>query len=414
MNILFISQVVPYPPHGGVLQRGYNLLRQISKRNNVHLLAFIHPDTLPNENSLEEAYRKLGRFCNQVEFFPLWVKKSRAHFLLGTVLGIFSVEPFSVIAHRSKRLETRISEIMKSSKFDLVHFDTVGLAQFGKGHEEVPCLLTHHNIESKLLRRRAEVEKLFPARWYLSRQAEKLQRYENQKAKKFGSNIMVSELDAQEIKLLIPGVKTSVVSNGVDLEYFSPRQENESEALIYTGGMNMFANRDAVSFFVKEILPIIRNAIPSVEFYAIGQNPPSHMLEMASKDDRIKVPGYVDDIRPYVNRAQVYVVPLRVGGGTRLKILDAMAMGKAIVSTSVGCEGLDVSPGSNIIVADDPEKFAAKTIEALKDRAMRAKLGKAARKLVQEKYSWERIGEQLQEVYESVYKEKRKGYTAQK
>lgn len=400
MNILFLSQIVPYPPHGGVLQRGYNIIREICKYNKVHLLAFVHPDILKTKQEVQDAKDELGRFCASVEFFPLWVKESKLNKYAGLFTGLFSPKPFSVLAHRSKQIESRIDWLLSKDQFDIIHYDTIALSRFNRNCITIPKVVTHHNIESNLMQRRAQVEKNTLAKYYLYRQAKRLRDYEEAETGKFAVNIVMSEKDGEELKIINPNVEIEVVPNGVDTTYFTTGNGEETRSVIYTGGMNMFANKDAVLYFMNEIWPIIKAKEPDVKFYAIGQDPPPELLKIAENDLKVIVTGYVDDIRPFVSKAAVYVVPLRVGGGTRLKILDAMAMGKAIVSTSIGCEGLEVSNLENILIVDNPSDFAEKTLDLLRNRRKRNELGIAARRLVESKYSWEKIGSTLQQVYE--------------
>ena len=400
MNILFLSQIVPYPPHGGVLQRGYNIIREIHKYNKVHLLAFIHPDVLKTEREVEDAKIELGKFCESVEFFPLWVKESKMNKYVGLLMGLFSTRPFSVHAHRSRSFQAKIVQLLEKEKIDLIHYDTISLSQFVHADGNIPKVLTHHNIESKLMERRAKVEKNLFAKIYLSLQTQRLRNYERGESPKFAANIVMSDTDGEELKKIAGHIELAVAPNGVDTEYFTPTQGNETLSLVYTGGMNMFANKDAVLYFLNEIWPAIKAKEPNVEFYAIGQDPPPELVQISQTDRQVIVTGYVDDIRPFVAKASVYVVPLRVGGGTRLKILDAMAMGKAIVSTSIGCEGLSVEDGTNILMEDDPILLAAKTVDLLRNLEKRKKLGKAARMLVESEYAWPVIGETLQRVYE--------------
>ncbi len=404
MKILFLSQIVPYPPHGGVFQRGYNLIREIRKYDKIHLMAFIHPDILSEDKMVRESREVLGNFCEQIEYFDLWPKKSRYYFYKTITLSLFNQNPFSVLAHRSQQFKQRVREIITSDKIDIVHADTIALAQFVDGVRNVPKVLTHHNIESQLMERRAEVEKSPLTRIYLSQQAKKLRSYEIAESPKFNTNIMMSQIDAQRLRQMVPGIKTSVVVNGVDTEYFSPKSGHESPALIYIGGMNIFANKDAILYFLKEIWPLVKTRMPKVRFFAVGKNPPSQLLEMSNKDPQIQVAGYVDDVRPFLAKASVFIVPLRIGGGTRLKILDAMAMGKAVVSTSIGCEGIDVTPDKNILIADEPAVFAEKTLDLLNNPQKRAELGRAGRQLVESTYSWGIIGHKLHGIYEEVLK----------
>lgn len=399
MTILFLSQIVPYPPHGGVLQRGYNLVRQLGRRARVHLLAFVHPDVLKTDAAVEESRAVLSEMCETVEYFPLWPKRSRGHRLAALAAGACSSQPFSVIAHRSATFGRRVTDTLAARRFDLLHVDTLALAPFVERHRAIPSVLTHHNVESMLMARRAEVERGALARRFLAREAAKLQAYESLVSPTFDVNIFMSPQDEAALASRVPGLCGAVVPNGVDVEYFAPDATPETPALIYTGGMNMFANRDAVMHFLEAIWPAIVAARPDVRFYAVGQDPPKDLLALAARDPRIVVTGYVDDIRPFVRQAAVYVVPLRVGGGTRLKVLDAMASGKAIVSTAIGCEGLDVTPDEHLVVADRPDAFAQATLRLLADHERRRAFGAAARARVERRYAWSVVGTELLDAY---------------
>lgn len=408
MNVLFLSQIVPYPPHGGVLQRGYNILREIGKYNHVHLLAFVHPEYLGTPEQLAEAKSSLGRFCKTVEFFTLWPKKSNLHKLAAFAAGFFYPYPFSALAHKSKALEIRIESILREHAMDIVHIDTIGLARYLQPSHKIPTVLTHHNIESTLMARRAEVESNMLARFYVGLQAKRLRAYEISQSPRFDCNLMVSSNDARELRLMAPTAITAVIPNGVDTEYFVPRSDAQENAVIYTGGMNMFANKDAVLHFINDIWPAVRSRVPDAVFYVVGQDPPPELLAISGQDTSIRVLGFVDDIRPYVAKAAVYVVPLRVGGGTRMKVLDSLAQGKAILSTSVGCEGIEVENGLNIYIEDRNERFAERVVELFRNSEQRARLGMEARKLAVEKYGWGSIGGTLQNTYESVARKERK------
>jgi len=402
MNVLFLSQIVPYPPHGGVLQRGYNLLREIGRHAQVQLLAYLHPDELPTADAVERSRRALLEFCERVEYVPLWPKASALHRAAALAVTACSSQPFSVIAHRSAAFRALIDEAVRRSRPDIIHVDTVALSPFAPPSSGVPRVLTHHNIESLLMARRAETEPGRLARAFLRREAAKLRRYEAKTAPTFDLNVVVSATDAVELTRLAPGVTTAVVPNGVDVEYFAPGNGPEQDTLVYTGGLNMFANRDAVMNFLQEVWPLVTAQRPSVRFYAVGQEPPAELTAFAARDSRVIVTGYVTDIRPLVREAAVYVVPLRVGGGTRLKVLDAMAMGKALVSTSIGCEGIDVRPGEHLVVADAAEDFARATVALLGDATERQRLGRAARELVERRYAWPTVGKSLLDAYQAA------------
>lgn len=407
MKVLFLSQIVPYPPHGGVLQRGYNLIRELGREARVHLLAFVHPDVLKTPDAVEESRRALGGFCEAVEYFRLWPKASKLHQSAGLAMSAASSLPFSVIAHRSSAYQRRIDAAL-TGPFDIVHADTVALSPFVRPGLGVPSVLTHHNIESMLMERRAKVESRWLARRFLEREAAKLRAFEAAESPRFDVNVVVSVPDGEALARIAPGLRTAVVPNGVDTDYFTPQPDRETPALVYTGGMNMFANRDAVLFFCTEVWPRIAASVPDVRFFAVGQDPPAELRDLAARDPRIVVTGFVDDIRPYVSQAAVYVVPLRVGGGTRLKVLDAMASGKALVSTSIGCEGIAVRPDEHLVIADTPEAMAASTVALLKDPARRRALGASARGLVESRYAWRVVGRQLLDAYRDAADRKRR------
>ncbi len=402
MKVLFLSQIIPYPPHGGVLQRGYNIIREIGKENEVYLLAFHHPDTIATESLLEESKRELEKICSQVHYFKLWPKQSKIHKFLAFLLGFFYPLPFSVLAHKSSAYKKTIREILEKNEIDIVHIDTVGLSQYRECIGDVQCIVTHHNIESSLMARRSKVESNWFARYYVAKQSKRLREYEAIESEKYPVNVMMSKTDAEELNQMSPGVNTAIVPNGVDVNYFTKLGDKEEQAIIYTGGMNMFANKDAVMHLINDIWPIVKKKIPAINFYIIGQDPPKELLSIASQDSGIKVLGFVDDIRPYVAKSAIYVVPLRVGGGTRLKVLDALAQGKAIVSTSIGSEGIEVTDRLNVYLEDTDEGFANSIIELINDEERRCELGKQARLLAEQKYAWPSIAKGLIAAYKSV------------
>lgn len=308
--------------------------------------------------------------------------------------------PFSVLAHRSGAYRKAIREILTREAIDLLHVDTIGLAPYRRLCPNIPSVLTHHNIESRLMERRAETEDNPLWKSYTTLQARRLRTYEAEQSPLFDVNIMVSSKDQADLCRIAPGVTAEVIPNGVDTSYFSPTLEDQEVSAVYTGGMNMYANKDAVLYFIREIWPIILRDHPDAKFYAIGQDPPRELRDHAARDPSVVVTGFVDDIRPYVRKCAVYVTPLRVGGGTRLKILDALAQGKAIVSTTVGCEGIAVTPGKDILIEDEPTRFAAQVSTLFSDYEMRGRLGLAARRLAVACYDWSIIGDDLQRLYQ--------------
>ncbi len=400
MRILYVTQIVPYPPHGGVLQRGFNLLRELGNRHEVHLLAFHHRDELPPGEAVETSKRELGKFCRSVEYFDLWPKRSVLHRLFGYAVAALLPAPFSVLAHRNRMLSRRLAESCRGENApDIVHLDTIALAPYARCCGGLPLVLAHHNIESQLMKRRADFEGGWLQRRFVSREAAKLHRLESRVAGNFLTNITVSVGDAASLREICPGALCDVVPNGVDTRYFTPRRGQETPTLVFTGGMNMFANRDGVEWFVEQVWPAVKARVPAARFVAIGQHPGDRLLQAAARDSAVEAPGFVKDVRPAVARAAVYVVPLRVGGGTRLKVLDAMAQGKAIVSTTLGAEGIDVRDGEHLLLADDASAFADRIVGLLNRPEERLRLGDAARERAESSYSWPTLGERLAAAY---------------
>lgn len=402
MRILYVTQIIPYPPHGGVLQRGYNLLRELGRHHEVHLLAFHHPDELRGADAVERSRVELGKFCRSVEYFELWPKKSRWHTALALGAGIVYPRPFSVLAQKNARLSARVAEYCSQSLVDIVHLDTIALAPLRESCGGMPVVLAHHNIESQLMARRAEHESGWAARTYVDVQARRLTEYEREQAARFPLNITVSQADSATLRAICPQARCTEVPNGVDTEYFTPRPAADAPTMIYTGGMNMFANRDAVEWFLASVWPLIRAEVPEARFLAVGQSPSARVLAAAQADSHVEVPGFVDDVRPWVARAAVYVMPLRVGGGTRLKMVDAMAQGKAIVATRLGAEGIAGDDGVHFRLADDAEAFARTVVQVLRDPAQRLRLGAAARARAESHYAWPGLAARLVAGYEQV------------
>ena len=403
MHILYVTQIVPYPPHGGVLQRGYNLLRELGRHHRVHLLAFHHPDELPPGEAVEASKRELGKFCAEVEYFDLWPKRSAVHKVLAFGAAALHPKPFSVLAHRNARLAERLRTLCsRHDAPDIVHLDTIALAPYAEFCGDIKTSLGHHNVESQLMRRRAEHEQGTLQKLYVRQQADRLERYEAETCGRFDVNVVVSDADAATLSRIRPGIRAAVVPNGVDTDYFTPRGLLETPTMIFTGGMNMFANRDAVEWFLDDAWPSIKLRVPQARFVAIGQRPSQRILDASAADASIVVPGHVPDVRTWVASAAVYVVPMRVGGGTRLKVLDAMAQGKAIVSTTLGAEGIQGQDSRHFVLADTGSDFADRVVELLQDASRRRQLGAEARERVEQRYAWPVIGQKLVDAFSAA------------
>lgn len=404
MRILWLSHFLPHPPIGGAPQRSHHLLRRAAERHEVHLVALNHRGMHPTMAEVHEAREALAPLCESVRIFHKSVDRSRARWWWMTLTTFFRRESYETRWLRCPDLRSFLASWRLD--FDLVHVDAIGLSPYAEPFRarDVPVVLTHHNVESDMMALRARREPNRLKRLYFRREAAKLARDERTWAPRAATNLVVSELDRARLTRIVGEVPTAVVPNGVDVEYFRPHPEREEEEgrLVFVGGMNGYANRDAVLFFLERVWPRLDEAGGSYSWTVVGAQPPSALVQAASSDPRIEVTGFVPDARPYVDRASVYVCPILDGGGTRLKVLDALAMEKALLATSFAVEGLGLQPETHFLAADSPEGFAERIGELAADPARRRKLAQCGRDYVRNRFSWDRIAETLHAAYETA------------
>ena len=309
--------------------------------------------------------------------------------------------PFTCRPLYSKRLGHRWEEMLARHPDALIHIDAIDLALFAESTNGFRRVLNHHNCESQLLRRRAAQETNPLKENYLRLEARKLAGWERDLSGRFDVNIVVCEEDRQRLLAVNSNAHFHVVENGVDTDYFRPIDvPEEPDSLIFTGSLDWQPNVSAIHFFVREAWPIVRRGFPEAKLVIAGKFPAESILRLARQDSSIAVFPTPEDMRPLLARASVYVCPILEGGGTRLKILDAMAMGKPVVSTGVGCEGLLTMPGESILVADAPEELSECILGLLGNEDRRRQMGESARKLAEQVYDWEKIGDQLMQAYQ--------------
>jgi glycosyltransferase involved in cell wall biosynthesis len=400
LRILWLSHFVPYPPAGGNLQRSYNLIRRLAERHEVILIAFNRRRSLPRASDRDEAAQHLGRFCSGVDVFPIEAERGIPQMSLVVLRNLARRSPVTTDMLASRPALDAVRRAL-AREVDLFHIDTIDLAPYARLAGETPTVLQHHNVESLLLRRRTAYETNVVRRAYLGLQTSRIERLEAKECGRHALNLVVSETDARCLSAIAPDARFAVVPNGVDVDFYRPEASVATEqSIVWAGGMRWFPNRDAIRHFLAGAWPALVARRPGTTFHLIGHAPPDE-----ARTPGVTAHGFVEDIRPIVGRAAVYVVPIRIGGGTRLKILDAMAMGKAIVSTSVGCEGLHVTPGVDIMVADRPDEFAALVARLLDDEGLRRRLGCEARKTAERLYGWDQIERQLEELYDGVLRD---------
>ncbi|MDP9201669.1 MAG: glycosyltransferase family 4 protein [Gemmatimonadota bacterium] len=371
--------------------RTYNVLRLLSRDFDVTALCFYRAVEF---NSTEEVRRSVEglRHLARVEAFPIPQERSKLRLISDHLRSILTGRVYTLFAYESEQFRQRLGELVETQPFKLVHMDSMDLAGYLPKLAGLPVICVHHNVESALLRRRAATTRGLAAR-YMTLQARFSEKEERRWCPAFTLNVAVSDEDRDAFRRIAPVAPFIVVPNGVDTKIFRPGTGPE-EGIVFVGAHSWQPNRDAMERFCLEVLPRIRAGGIKARVVWIGRASEALKREYAVRFG-VELTGYVSDIRPLVQGAACYVAPLRSGGGTRLKILDAWAMGKAVVSTTVGCEGLAARDGENILIRDTPERFADAVGQVLTDENLRRRLGNHARKTAEVLYDWEVIGQPM-------------------
>ena len=402
-RILFLTPQLPYPPQQGTAIRNYNLIAQVAQRHEVHLLSFVEGPT----DTIDPG--PLQKLCASVHAVPL---PQRSHWRrLQTVL----TSPLPDIVHRlhSALFYPKLEQVVRDiAPLDVIESEGLEMAEYGlhaahTAAAPVPRLVYDaHNAEYVLQKRIYESDSRQPRRWpgalYSWIQWQKLRRYEAGVCRQAQQVLACSAADADALARLVPGLKAAIIPNGVDTDHYRPGIVSPlplgPQSLVFTGKMDFRPNVDAVLWFGSSVLPIIRQTLPQAHLYVVGRNPHPRLEPLRDKPG-ITLTGFVEDVRPYVAAAAVYVVPLLTGGGTRLKVLEAMAMGKAIVSTRLGCEGIDATPGRDIVLTDEAADMAAQVIALLGEPARGEALGRSARLFVERHFDWRIVTASLDAIY---------------
>jgi glycosyltransferase involved in cell wall biosynthesis len=326
---------------------------------------------------------------------------SRLRFVADNVRSVISRVVYTRCVYQSSRFRHALNVAMAEFEPQLVHADSLDLAVYFDALEGLPLACTHHDVQSALLLRRAELQRQGSARWYLRHQASLMRREEEQWCPKVALNVVVSDEDKRALCAVAPGGRFHVAPNGVDTDAFAPQGDGEEpedrRTILFVGSSGWEPNRDAMEYFACSIWPRIKQDFPSAQCRWAGRIDTSEAVRFQSHG--IETLGHVDDLRPCYQRAACVIAPIRAGGGSRVKIIEAWAMGKAVVSTSIGAEGLLARDGENILVRDEPAAFAAAVVDILSDPSRRLGLCLEARSTATGSYSWETIGGSLRDVY---------------
>jgi polysaccharide biosynthesis protein PslH len=397
MRILWVKVGGLWPLDAGGRIRSFAILSALSRRHRVTVLTTHAPGEDPNE-----LVRQLPH-CQAVISVPHDTPKPGSwQYGQALLRSWFSSDPVMLWKWRVPALRHEVGRRFENRLTDLCVADFLHTIPNIPEPPTVPVVLFAHNVEHQIWKRLSLVERSLWRRPLLAMEWRKMRRCEARVCAGLPLTIAVSEADQALLATIAPGANVSAIPTGVDIQYFRPDKEKEKpNRLVFTGSMDWFPNEDGMLHFLHDILPRIRQDIPDVMMTIVGRSPSPRLRTEATKAG-VLVTGTVPDVRPYMAEAAVYVVPLRVGGGTRLKIFEALAMGKAVVSTTIGAEGLPLTPGLHGLLADDPANFAHAVVSLLRDAERRQKLGGAGRRLVEERYSWPQVAHNFEAYLKEV------------
>jgi sugar transferase (PEP-CTERM/EpsH1 system associated) len=407
MKLLFLTPQLPFPPRQGTTIRNFNLIRWLAPHHTIDLLTFLAPgETLRSDSPLHGLCRRIATVAQP--------ERSTAVRARATLL---SAAPDMALRLESAEMHRLVAAWTAAERYDIVQFEGIELAQYGRGAASGanrPALVfDDHNCEYLLQQRNALTDLRTPRRWvaagYSLVQWQKLRRYEAATVRQADATIAVSDADRAALLAVAPGAAITVAANGIDPLEYDPllaKQANaEPPRLVFTGKMDYRPNIDAVLWFAETVLPRVAAVEPAVRFQVVGLNPHPR-LDALRRDPHVEIVGAVEDVRPFIAAAAAYVIPMRVGGGTRFKALEAMASGAAIVSTSLGVEGIDVSHQQEMLLEDTPEAFSSAVLRLIGDLrgdgTLRRRLGATARSFVEAHYDWRQIVPRLEAVYDQL------------
>lgn len=391
MKILIVSARLCWPLNTGAKIRAYHLLRTLSQAHEVTLVSYYGKD---EEKAHFPYFSELG-----IKVVPVYYPRIDGAVNAGTVArAMANGLPLNIAKYYSNEMVQTLHSL-DLDRFDIVHCEHLHMAPMIQ-RGRASFVLDAHNVESQIAAQYADAERNPFKRALLRWNFQRLERFEMQTVGNSDLVLTVSEEDRNTFRSFGVGEKVKVLENGVDIDFFSPGKLSEEESLVFVGSMDWKPNIGGIEYFLDDILPLIRKSHPNVTVTIVGKDPSIGLVNRAkTKETGVIVTGTVPDVRTFAEKAAVCIVPLKVGGGTRLKVLEGFSMGKAVVSTSLGCEGIECVDGEHILIADDPKSFADAVIMLLRNKEIRSKLGRKARILAERKYSWDALGTKLLEYY---------------
>src|SRR6202161_1551368 len=386
MKILWVKAGGLVPPDTGGKIRSYNILRQLARQHSVTFFSFYAAHD-------PDVHADLKNVFERVVTVPLKIPAAKSFAEMREYgARLFSTEPYGITKYCRPEVRRALRALLEQNKYDVILCDFMAAAGVIPWDSLTPKVLFTHNVEATIWRRHYEVAGNVVWKAISWLEWRKMEAAERRYLRLADRVLTVSETDRDAFASFLNIDKLTVIPTGVDVEYFQPTAgEEAANSLVFTGSMDWLPNEDAIFYFVGSILPLIKLQCPDVSLKVVGRSPSRKLQALAEAEKSVRLTGWVNDIRPFVARGAVCIVPLRIGGGTRLKIFEAMAMGKAVVSTSVGAEGLPVQAGENILLADTPDDFARSVMSLLRDSNQRKRLGTSAKALVEERYSWPKV-----------------------
>lgn len=400
LRILWVKVGGLWPLNSGGRLRSFHLINELSKHNEMTVITTHTPSEDPQALA---AQLTTCRAIRSIPYTP--AKKHSLRFLLALARSLFTRLPVDLHKNRIPALGREVASQLESGQFDICIADFLVAVPNLPRNLKTPILFFEHNVEFMIWKRLQKTQNSLIGRALLGLEWRKMRRYEHDACERAGVTVAVSEDDRKQLALGAPNSRIEAIPTGVDVDYFKPgdiAQEIPTE-LVFTGSMDWHPNEDAMLYFIDKILPLVRRQYPQITVTMVGRNP-SESLRKAAVSANVRLTGTVADVRPYIERAAIYIVPLRIGGGTRLKIYEALAMGKPVVSTTIGAEGLPLEEGKHILRADDPESFSQAIFALLGNQNQRLRMARYGRELMEQEYSWRRVAGDFERICRSLAK----------
>lgn len=389
----------PYPPIQGDRVRGYHLLRLLSRR---HSITLVTPVAGPVDNQAQQIVPQL---CERWVPVRVLQWQALAHLIRFPLCAL----PLQTLYFCPPVIQKQIRALLQEKPFDLIHVQLARMAPVANGLEGVPKMLDFIDALSLNMRRRS-LQEQWPMRWLFHLEAQRMARYERELVSSFDQQVVSSPLDKEAIG---PYESLHIIPNGVNLKEFPFKEdERENNLIVFTGRIGYFPNADAAVYFATQVFPLVLRQVPSTRFLIVGADPPRRVRQL-TRFPGIEVTGYVSRIQDYLARATVAVAPMRAGSGMQLKVLEAMASGTPVVATPYALGGIEAQDSEHLLVAQDGEALAGQVVQLLKDRGLARRLARTARRLVEERYTWERSVDALEEVYKLAMSDFRRVHAPQ-